>query len=144
MLWDAASEYFEWVETNPLWEGKVAQYEGCPVEMQIPKMRAMTLVGLARFLHIDRDTWYAYARHSDFSDICKVIEDIIYDQKFVGATAGLLNASIIQRDLGLVDKKELSGDAENPIVTKTIDETMDPKAAAIIYRALMKGAVDGD
>lgn len=36
-------------------------------------------------------------------------EAVIYEQKFTGAAADLLNPNIIARDLGLADKKELSG-----------------------------------
>lgn len=138
-LWKAACEYFQWVENNPLWENKVAQFQGEPVDMPAAKMRAMTIRGLARFLHINRDTWYDYRKQKDFSDICEEIEGIIYDQKFSGAAADLLNASIIQRELGLKDKTELSGDADNPIVTRDITETMDPIEAARIYKELTGG-----
>ena len=139
ILWEASCEYFKHIEDTPLWESKVAQFQGEPVDMILPKMRPMTIRGLARFLHISHDTWYDYRKQKDFSDICSEIEGIIYDQKFAGAAADLLNPSIISRDLGLKDRTEIGGDPNNPIVTRDITETMDPIEAARIYKELTSG-----
>ena len=38
--------------------------------------------------------------------VTKKVEQIIYNQKFAGATAGLMNPNIIARDLGLSDKTD--------------------------------------
>ncbi len=105
-LWAACEEYFQWCEDNPLWGSKTTQFQGSPVDLPEAKMRAMTVTGLARFLHIDYSTWLEYRAHKDFSAVCTRAEDAIRDQKFAGAAADLLNASIIARDLGLVDRQE--------------------------------------
>lgn len=42
-----------------------------------------------------------------FSDVTSRAEDIIYDQKFSGAAADLLNANIIARDLGLKEQSQV-------------------------------------
>lgn len=42
-----------------------------------------------------------------FSDITTRAEEIIYDQKFSGAAADLLNANIIARDLGLKEQSQV-------------------------------------
>jgi hypothetical protein len=114
-LWEAAEEYFEWVNSTPLWETKVTQYQGVPIDMHTPKMRAMTIDGLSLFLHISRSTWYEYAEHKEFSDICGKIESVIKGQKFEGAAADMLNASIIARDLGLVDKASVDVNVDSAI-----------------------------
>ena len=49
-LWDACLEYFEWVESNPLEESRVAQSKGEPTIITLDKMRAMTITGLCVFL----------------------------------------------------------------------------------------------
>lgn len=102
-LWEACCEYFEWVEENPLWENKVAQFQGGVVDMPVAKMRAMTIGGLCLFLDIDRSTWTAWKSDNDFSAIVSRAEEVIYSQKFAGAAADLLNANIIARELGLKD-----------------------------------------
>lgn len=111
-LWEAAQEYFEWNEKNPLKEGKAAQFQGEFVYGEVNKMRAMTKSALCRFLHIDTETWENYKTtegYEDFFGITREIEQIIYDQKFTGAAAELLSTNIIARELGLADKKELEG-----------------------------------
>lgn len=106
ILWAAAVEYFEWCEANPLMESRVAQDSGVPTIIELPKLRAMTIGGLSLFLGIDQCTFWEYAKRDDFTKITKRIEEAIRDQKFAGASAGLLNANIIARDLGLADKVE--------------------------------------
>ena len=122
-LWNAACEYFQWVEDNPLKESKLVSFQGKSTIEEVPLMRAMTNEGLCRFLHVNTDylNQFESALNIDtkqgkgFSGIIREIKEVIRDQKFVGASAGLLNANIIARDLGLTDKKELSSDPENPL-----------------------------
>jgi hypothetical protein len=106
-LWEACCEYFEWVEDNPLLEAKLTSYQGENKIEAIPKMRAMTVVGLCLHLGITQVTWGAYRDKEGFSYVTTRVDDIIREQKFVGAAADLLNANIIARDLGLRDKKDV-------------------------------------
>ena len=82
---------------------------------KVPKMRAMTLEGLCIFLDIDRKTFDNYCAKDDFFPITSHIRDIIYEQKFTGAAANLLNGNIIARDLGLKEKTELTGKDGKPV-----------------------------
>lgn len=111
ILWEAAVEYFEWVESHPLEEARLFKIKDSAnldqiVSETVPKMRAMTIIGLCLFLDVATTTWGQYCKHKDFASITKRIANVIRDQKFGGAAADLLNANIIARDLGLVDKKE--------------------------------------
>jgi len=117
-LWDACCEYFHWVEENPLWEVKAFAYQGAVTQESVPKMRAMTISGLCLFLDIDETTWREYKTKEDFSPVTTRAEKTIYNQKFAGASADLLNANIIARDLGLSDKKELTGKDGGAIKTE--------------------------
>lgn len=114
-LWKAAIEYFEWSDENPLLEQKAFAYQGVITKTEITKMRAYTITGLCIFLGVTRnyltdlkDRLNLDTRQGkDFSRIIKMIEEIIFTQKFEGAAADLLNANIIARDLGLTDKKDI-------------------------------------
>ncbi|MDR5020031.1 DNA-packaging protein [Yersinia rochesterensis] len=106
-LWTACCEYFEWVEANPLWEMKAFAYQGEVTQERIAKMRAMTITGLIIYLDITRQTWSAYKVKEDFITVTTRAEEIIYDQKFSGAAADLLNANIIARDLGLKEQSQV-------------------------------------
>ncbi|MER8938715.1 DNA-packaging protein [Mesorhizobium sp. M0915] len=107
-LWAAAVEYFEWVETNPLYEAKPFAYQGAVTIESVAKMRAMTITGLCIFLDISMQAWSEYKQREGFGEITTRVDEIIRTQKFEGASADLLNANIIARDLGLADKSELN------------------------------------
>ena len=140
ILWEACQEYFQWVEDNPLKEEKATQFQGEFIKTDVNKMRAMTLAGLCLFLDIDHETWSNYKTYredgKDFLGVIKKAEQIIYNQKFTGASADLLNANIIARDLGLSDKKELHGNPDKPL--RVIASEMSAEEATEIYRQMIK------
>lgn len=112
LLWEAACEYFEWVENNPLYETKAFAYQGVVTTETLPKMRAMTLSQLCFYLGCSESYFRAFKStlkesDKDYLTVINEIESIIYNQKFQGASADLLNANIIARDLGLSDKSEI-------------------------------------
>lgn len=118
-LWQAACEYFEWCEDNPLlsteYLGKDAE------ERQIPKMRPFTLTGLCLYLDCNSVYFQHFketetGKKEDFRNVITRIEETIYTQKFSGAAAGFLNANIISRDLGLIDKKDLNNNHTGEVV----------------------------
>lgn len=117
LMWEAACEYFQWVEENPLQKAIIYQGEVCENSEDI--MRPMTIGGLCISLGVHAEYLAGFESDLDletdegkeYSQIIKAIKQIIYEQKFAGATAGLMNPNIIARDLGLKDKtsSELSG-----------------------------------
>lgn len=125
-LWAACVEYFEWNAENPLYEAKAFAYEGCVTVEHLPLMRAMTIAGLCLFLDIDESTWFEWKKsRPDLSNVITRAELVIRKQKFEGASANLLNANIIARDLGLADKSELTGKDGGPIKTETRNQSID-------------------
>ncbi len=119
-LWDVALEYFQWVQDNPLWESvlvakgivmnKGTENENTVYSTQLPKMRAMTIQSFTLFADICEKTFANYRNNTDFVQVITRIEKIIYDQKFTGAAATLLNPNIIARDLGLRDDQKVDSD----------------------------------
>lgn len=104
ILWDACKEYFEatdkrkWYKTE--FNGKDA------IECKVPTETPYTWTGLYLFLDISHQTWKDYEARIDFIEICTRVRNILYTQKFEGASVGAFNANIISRDLGLADKSE--------------------------------------
>lgn len=135
-LWEAACEYFQWVEDHPLQEEKLFHYQGEIIKENVSKIRAMTLDGLSMFLHVDKQTWLEYAKRKDFFGVVRMVETTIRDQKFTGAAADLLNANIIARDLGLRDGNIISGDPDNPVQTV--------RMSTAEYKEARKEMLDGD
>jgi hypothetical protein len=108
-LWNACAEYFEWNESNPLYEAKPFAFQGSVTIARVEKMRAMTIGGLCMFLDVTFETWTEWRKtRSDLSEVMAWAENVIYRQKFEGASADMLNPNIIARDLGLANKKDLS------------------------------------
>jgi hypothetical protein len=138
-LWDACCEYFDWVESNPLYEDKLVTFQGAASHEPVAKMRAMTIEGMCIFLDIGTQTWRDYRAKEGFSEVVKKVDDIIRTQKFQGASADLLNANIIARDLGLADKSELSGKDGGPIQTEDLT-LLTPEERAVRLAALLDQA----
>lgn len=127
LLWDAACEYFQWCLNNPLKEIVFVGKEGR--REIVPKVRAFTLQGLC--IYLDCNTAYfrqfketEAGKQQDFSTIVTRIEETIYNQKFEHAAAGLLNANIIARDLGLADKNvnETTLSVSDEVLSKLADK----------------------
>ena len=113
-LWDACAEYFDWVAENPLYEIKGFAFQGTVTKETFPKMRAMTIGGLCLFIDITERQWRDWREsRPDLLPIITRAEAIIYEQKFTGAAADLLNPNIIARELGLKDTSKLEGPGEN-------------------------------
>lgn len=141
-MWEAACDYFVWVEDNPLEEAVV--YQGVLGEDKKPLMRAMTIGGLCIMWDTDPSYLYHFEQKldsskdadNDFIQVIKKIRNVITSQKFEGASAGLLNPNIIARDLGLADKKDhVSSDGS--MTTKMT--AVDPIEAAKEYQRIMSG-----
>lgn len=115
ILWEAAKEYFEatvnrpWIKKD--WVGK----DGVEVDRETTP--PFTLTSLYLFLDISHQTWNLYRQREDFVEVVTRIENVIYSQKFEGASVGAYNSNIIARDLGLVDKKEI-GDVKIKVTNK--------------------------
>ncbi len=108
-LWSACVEYFDWVHDNPLYKDQLVTFQGSASHESVAQMRAMTITGLCLFLDVTFPTWQEWKKsRSDLSDIISRAEAVIYQQKFAGAAADLLNANIIARELGLADKQDLT------------------------------------
>lgn len=119
----ACEEYFQWVEDNPLYEMKPFAYQGEVTVTPIAKMRAMTQKALCLFLDIHEETWRSYRNNPVLSEVTSWADSIIYDQKFSGAAADMLNANIIARDLGLKDASSVDHSSS--------DGTMSPQGSDV-------------
>jgi hypothetical protein len=126
-------EFFEWIEANPLYEDRLVTFQGAATHEPVAKMRAMTIAGLCTFLDINRSTWDDWRGRADLSDIISRVEGVMWQQKFSGAAADLLNPNIIARDLGLTDKSEVAGKPGAPIVTEQV-HTLDAASIDLIRK----------
>lgn len=133
ILWDAACDYFEWIDNNPLIEEKVVPSKHTTEVVKLKKMRPYTISGLA--IYCDADSAYfnnfrnrldpKIKEHKEFLAVLSRIYEIIYTQKFEGAAVNLFNHNIIARDLGLVDKKEEKQDVSVELKDAVVEYRVD-------------------
>lgn len=112
-LREACMEYLDWADHNPLIEEKHFCAQGQIFTAELKKPRAVTIVGLCLHLGIHRHTWQNYRISDEFDLVCDEIEDRMKQYKFENAVAGLMNPTLIARDIGLVEKSSVdltSGD----------------------------------
>lgn len=135
LLWKEACKYFEWCEQNPIIEKDFRGKDA--TEVQLPKVRAFTLHGLCLFLGVNTKYFNDFKDgligktddlSKDFSEIVTRIEESCYYQKFTFSAAGFLNPSIIAKDLGLIDKKQIENnqkldpDEREEIIKQLLDK----------------------
>jgi len=101
-LWKEVTGYFKWADDNPILK---TDFKGKDVEtVQYDLQRPYTWQGLYVYLGV-KDIEH-YKTKIEFSEIIAHIGNIIYSQKFDGASVGIFNPNIIARDLGLTDKTD--------------------------------------
>lgn len=130
-----ANEYFDWVLKNPLKEQQLFHYQGSVVSKKVNKMRPFTLEGFCNYADIVLNTFKNYEKTeitddmtdkarktaNDFLIVTARIRQVIDNQQFEGAAAGLLNQNIIASKLGLLNRVEHQGNSEKPISMVTRD-----------------------
>lgn len=131
LLWEAACDYFAHVSQNPLKESMPFAFQGKVTIEEVSKMRAYSLPALCLYLGCSNNYFSAFkSLHKDDSSeeakgflvVISMIDQVMFSQKFEGASAGLLNANIISRDLGLVDKQETKMEMPDPKIIINVNK----------------------
>ncbi len=124
LLWEAATEYFNDCLKNPIQEEKLFHSQGTITKGYTNKMIPFTKTGLCLYLGCSASYFSAFKAsnkestkqsNKDYLVIIEKIEDTIFTQQFNGAASDMLNANIIARSLGLVDKKHNTIESEQPL-----------------------------
>lgn len=120
IMWDAACDYFNWIDQNPWQEEKVVTAgEFAGDKYHVDKCIPYTMNGLCIFLGVSPNYFYRFEREvkdgSQYKEVIETIKSVIYEQKFTGAASGFFNAQFIGKDIGLVDRQLVGNDPENPM-----------------------------
>lgn len=121
LLWEAATEYFNWIDGHPWYKNELIRSgEKCGEIKKIALARPYTLSGFLLYIRANEAYWRQFkaAKHEGFSTVIDDIEKTMYTQKFEGASVGSFNANIIARDLGLREQTEVMGKGGGPIKTQ--------------------------
>lgn len=120
-LMSACEEYLAWNEANPLIEEKPFCFQGQIIMAELQKPRAPSIVALCTHLGISRFTWHNYRVSEEFDLVCEEVEARMRTFKFERAVAGLMNSTLIARDLGLVDKQEVKHSSDGTMMPTQIE-----------------------
>lgn len=131
-LWTAIVSYFQWACDNPTVIEKAMNVGGTVEYVKEVKPRPMTNAALCVHLGICVATWHEYGKSDDYGFIVKQAKAIMFDNKFTGAAAGTMNASLISRELGLVDNVNVEQKVEAKVKVKTEAKPVDV-FAQILY-----------
>lgn len=114
-LWIEAMGYFKECDETPLVSKETRKTDKYTEQKEIEHKVPYTWQGL--YVHLGVCNLDYYKKKEAFSWIITHIGNIIYNQKFTGAAAGLFNSNIIARDLGLKDasKTEHTGEGGGAI-----------------------------
>lgn len=120
-FWDYACAYFEDTDRHNLIQYDVVRGgDAAGAELRIQKQRPYSWMGFTSYLiregiiaDLDEYRFNYKGGHGMFSDVVRVIDDIMFSQKFEGASAGIFNPSIIVRDLQLRDNVDLTSQNEH-------------------------------
>lgn len=120
-LMEACEEYLAWNEANPLIEEKPFCFQGAIVMAELQKPRPPSIMALCTHLGISRHTWHNYRASDEFDLVCEEIDARMRTFKFERAVAGLMNSTLIARDLGLVDKQEVKHSSDGTMTPTRIE-----------------------
>lgn len=130
LLIEACSEYFNWCDKNPFLEEIAFSTKDGIRKSTLNKMRPYTIQGLTCYLNCNvqyfNDFEESLKGKTDkestyFSSVITHVRQIIYNQKFSGATSGFFNSNIIARDLGLQDKSEVKLEDNSPRISLEVN-----------------------
>lgn len=133
LLWKACEEYFNWCDSHPWYKveaSKAPKIAKADQLIKVPNAIPYTLSGLCIYLNASRSWWTEFRKNEKLShgflEIITRVEEIIYTQKFSGAAVGAFNANIMARDLGMVDRSELSGPGGESLNGTLLNITLPP------------------
>jgi hypothetical protein len=114
LLWEAACEYFQWVDTHPWYRNEpIKSGEKAGTIVRVATARPYTLHALCLYLGVSASYFRnfkieqtASPTSEGFLTVIGAIYAVIYVQKFEGAVVGAFNANVISRDLGSASRKE--------------------------------------
>lgn len=117
-----AVKAFQHLEQYPFKEDVVFHHKGSVVRTYKNKLRPFSKKGVALRMGVTTMTLDSYREQPGFAEVLDWIDEVIYTQKFEAAAADMLNANFIARDLGLADKKEVTGKDGGPLQSHQITD----------------------
>lgn len=124
-LTEEFAKYVQWCQDNPLSESQRTDYQKGFADTTAYKPRRISIDGFLVFIGCSRDWWTHLEdgkKGPEFFKVKASIKEYCETYQTEMASAGLLNANIISRLLGLTDKQEVKNTGEREIVVVKSEE----------------------
>ena len=118
LLEEAANEYFDYCDSNPIYKSEVLKGgDKAGTIAEVPIQRPYLIEGLCVYLGVYRDYLDQFERSLDtenskkdkeYYNVLMRIREKIKGQKLDGATVGIYNPLIVSRIEGLRDRQEIN------------------------------------
>lgn len=124
-------QYFEWAELNAIKAGEAASFQGRVYQDTIHKPRIFTWEGLKLFCNFSGGSLQRWKLTPGFDVVIEFAESVIKEQKYQLAANGMINSTMIAKELG-IDKGDtfnISANAETEVNT---EEAMKNAVASVL------------
>ena len=106
-VFDFAVRYFSWAESEAIKAIETAAFRGVVSENLVHKPRVFTLTGLALFMGVNINRFARWRAEAGYSDVMEFIDNVIYEQKYQLGVAGIINPTIVGKELGIDKPQEI-------------------------------------
>ena len=107
-VFDFAVRYFSWAESEAIKAIETAAFRGVVSENLVHKPRVFTLTGLALFMVVNINRFARWRTEVGYSDVMEFIDNVIYEQKYKLGVAGIINSTIVGKELGIDKPQEIT------------------------------------
>lgn len=107
-VFDFAVRYFTWAEGEAIKAIETAAFQGAVSENLIHKPRVFTLTGLALFMGVKSSSFVRWRGEPGYSDVMEFIDNVIYEQKYQLGVSGIINSTIVGKELGIDKPQEIT------------------------------------
>ena len=106
-VFDFAVRYFSWAESEAIKAIETAAFQGVVSESLVHKPRVFTLTGLALFMGVNINRFAKWRTEAGYSDVMEFIDNVIYEQKYQLGVSGIINPTIVGKELGIDKPQEI-------------------------------------
>ena len=107
-VFDFAVRYFSWAEGEAIKAIETAAFQGVVSESLVHKPRVFTLTGLALFMGVNINRFAKWRTEAGYSDVMEFIDNVIYEQKYQLGVSGIINSTIVGKELGIDKPQEIT------------------------------------
>ncbi len=126
-------KYFEWAESNAIKAGETASFQGVVYQHTVRKPRIFTWEALKLFCGFSGGALAKWKLTPGYDVVVEFAESVIKEQKYQLAANGMINSTMIAKELG-IDKGDtfnISANAETEVNT---EEAMEKAVVSVLSK----------